>query len=292
MFQGLGTALITPFKEDLSVDYKALRKIVGFQLSASVDSLIVLGTTGEAPAIDKEESQKILSTVIEETHGKIPVIAGTGSNNVDHVIENNKIAEKCGASGLLIVTPYYNKGTQNSLFQFYKFIADQTDLPIILYNVPSRTGVNLLPETAIRLFQACNNIIGVKEAGGDISQIARLIATRPEGLKVYSGNDDQTLPVMALGGEGVISVISNIVPDRMRQLTDAMLARDLIEARKINNRLLKLMNDLFLEVNPIPVKYAAALMGLCRNTLRLPLAPISSENGKKLQITMQNLEII
>ena len=192
MFKGTGTALITPFKADLSVDYDALKEIVYHQLNGGVDALIVLGTTGESPVIDFEERKKIISLVVEEVNGKIPVIVGTGSNDTKKVVENNKLAEELKANGVLIVNPYYNKGTQESLIEHYKYIASKTKLPIILYNVPSRTGMNLLPETAVSIHNECKNVVAVKEASGNISQIAHLISIKPESLSVLSGNDDQT----------------------------------------------------------------------------------------------------
>jgi len=223
MFKGVGTALITPFKVDQSVDFNSLKKILDHQLKNKIDALIVLGTTGESPVIDYDERRKLISAVVEEAKGKIPVIIGTGSNNTKKVIENNKIAEDLKADGLLIVNPYYNKGTQESLQKHYKYISERTRLPIILYNVPSRTGMNILPETAVRIHKNCNNVVAIKEASGDISQIANLIAIKPDSFSVLSGNDDQTLPIMALGGDGVISVFSNPYPSQMKQITNAML---------------------------------------------------------------------
>ena len=209
MFKGAGTALITPFAQDQSVDLNALLKIVQNQLQNKIDALIVLGTTGESPVIDYDERRKLISVVVEESIGKIPVIVGTGSNDTKKVIENNKQAEDLKADGLLIVNPYYNKGTQESLVEHYKLISEKTKLPIILYNVPSRTGMNILPETAIRIHKECKNVVAIKEASGNISQIVKLIAMKPNSFSLFSGNDDQTLAIMALGGDGVISVFSN-----------------------------------------------------------------------------------
>ncbi|HEY6436855.1 MAG TPA: 4-hydroxy-tetrahydrodipicolinate synthase, partial [Ignavibacteriaceae bacterium] len=208
MFKGTGTAIITPFKEDLSVDYDALKRVVHQQLDGGVDAVVVLGTTGESPVIDFNERKSIISLVVEEVKRKIPVIVGTGSNDTKKVVENNKLAEELKADGLLIVNPYYNKGTQDSLVEHYKFISEKTKLPIILYNVPSRTGMNVLPETVIKIHNECKNVIAVKEASGSISQIAHLISIKPNSLSVLSGNDDQTLTIMASGGDGVISVFS------------------------------------------------------------------------------------
>jgi 4-hydroxy-tetrahydrodipicolinate synthase len=278
MFKGTGTALITPFSEDLSVDYESLKNIVNQQLKGGVDALIVLGTTGESPVISDDERKKIIVTVQEEVNGKIPVIVGTGTNNTEHVVVLNRMAEELSVDGLLIVNPYYNKGTQKSLVEHYRYISERTTLPIILYNVPSRTGMNILPETAITIFQNCRNVVGIKEASGSISQIAELIASKPADFRVFSGNDDQTLPIITLGGEGVISVFSNPYPDLMKQLTDALLQNRLEEAQGLNNRFNNMMNKLFIEASPAPVKYVMSKMGYCKNVLRLPLSRLSGKN--------------
>ena len=290
MFRGTGTAIITPFKEDYEVDYQSLRRFVSFQLKY-VDALIVLGTTGEAPIVNEYEREKIVSTVVELTNKKIPVIVGTGSNNTEKVIKNNELAEKNGADGLLIVTPYYNKSTQKGLKEHFSYIAQRTDLPIILYNVPSRTGINIEPETAIDIFNSNKNVIAIKEASGNISQIARLIAKKPREMLVYSGNDDQTLPIMALGGDGIISVFSNVLPAVMKELTDSILNGDLEKARELNNKYNEFMKALFVEVNPIPVKYAVSKLGYCKNVLRLPLIPLSEKGEKVIDRLFEELNI-
>jgi len=292
VFKGTGTAIITPFKDSGEVDYSALERIIDHQLQNNIDSLIVLGTTGEAPTIEEEEKEKMVPAIIDQVDGQVPIILGTGSNNARHVLQNNRKAEEWGADGLLIVTPYYNKGTQATLYKYFSYLAGNTDLPIILYNVPSRTGVNLEPETVIQLGENHDNIVAVKEASGDISQIATIIANKPADFKVYSGNDDQALPLIALGGDGLISVASNIIPQQMVELTHNLLDNDLEAARKINNQYMNLMQDLFLETNPIPVKYAASQIGLCQNVLRLPLDSISPENANYLQKLMQELELV
>lgn len=291
MFKGVGTAIITPFDEDYNVDYKALEKFVKFQLKY-VDALIVLGTTGEAPTINEEEREKIVSKVVELANKKVPVIVGTGSNNPEHVLHNNKLAEKSGADGLLIVNPYYNKSTQKGLVEYFSYIAQRTELPIILYNVPSRTGANILPDTAIEIFERNDNVVGVKEASGNISQIAELISKKPDEMYVYSGNDDQTLPVMSLGGDGVISVFSNVLPQKMKELTNAMLKGEYKKAQEINNKYNVLMRKLFVEVNPIPVKYALSKLGYCKNTLRLPLIPISESAKDIIDNLFEELNIL
>jgi len=289
MFKGVGTALITPFKVDQSVDFNSLKKILDHQLKNKIDALIVLGTTGESPVIDYDERRKLISAVVEEAKGKIPVIIGTGSNNTKKVIENNKIAEDLKADGLLIVNPYYNKGTQESLQKHYKYISERTRLPIILYNVPSRTGMNILPETAVRIHKNCNNVVAIKEASGDISQIANLIAIKPDSFSVLSGNDDQTLPIMALGGDGVISVFSNPYPSQMKQITNAMLNNKLSTAQKFNNKYLGMMNALFIETSPAPVKFVMHQMGFCENILRLPLATATAKSEELLINKIQQM---
>lgn len=290
MFKGVGTALITPFKEDQSVDFGSLKKILDHQLNNNINALIVLGTTGESPVIEYEERRKLISAVVEEAKGKVPVIIGTGSNNTKKVIENNKLAEDLKADGLLIVNPYYNKGTQASLLEHYKQISDRTSLPIILYNVPSRTGMNILPETAVRIHNNCNNIVAIKEASGDISQITFLIAIKPDSFSVLSGNDDQTLPIMALGGDGVISVFSNPFPSEMKQITDAMLNNKLASAQKFNNKYLSMMNALFIETSPSPVKFAMHHLGLCENVLRLPLVKATIKAEELLLNEIQQMK--
>ena len=290
MFRGTGTALITPFDEDLNVDYKALRKLVEFQVNNKVDFLVVLGTTGEAPVIDEEERRKIIDTVISEVDGKIPVVIGTGSNDTIKVVKFNKIAEDLNADGVLIVNPYYNKGTQSSLIDHYKYIAERTPLPIILYNVPSRTAMNMYPDTILKIHAVCPNVAAVKEACGDISQIANLISMKPDSLSVLSGNDDQTLPIMSLGGVGVISVFSNPFPLQMTEITRAMLACDLTKAREMNNKYLKMMNLLFIETSPMPVKFICSYLGLCKNTLRLPLRPIAENSANIIKKELERIK--
>ncbi len=289
MFKGTGTALITPFNDDLSIDYNSIKKIVGQQLQGGIDALIVLGTTGESPVINDDERKKIISTVQEQVNGKIPVIVGTGTNNTLHVAELNRMAEELSADGLLIVNPYYNKGTQKSLIEHYSYISERTTLPIILYNVPSRTGMNILPETALRIYESCKNVVGIKEASGNISQIAELIASKPADFQVFSGNDDQTLPIIALGGTGVVSVFSNPYPHLMKKLTNALSGNDMDEAQKLNNRFNDMMNKLFIEASPSPVKYVMSRLGYCKNVLRLPLSRLSEKSEPVLDEAMNNL---
>ncbi len=289
MFKGTGTALITPFKKDQSVDYDSLRKIVQQQLEGGVDALVVIGTTGESPVIEFDERKEIVLLVVEEVRGKIPVIVGTGTNNTKKVIELNKQAEELKADGVLIVNPYYNKGTQDSLVEHYKFISERTKLPIILYNVPSRTGMNILPETAVKIHKECKNVVAIKEASGNISQIAHLISIKPDSLSVLSGNDDQTLAIMTSGGDGVISVFSNPYPKEMKKITDAILNNRLKEAQTLNNKYLSMMNTLFVETSPAPVKYVMSNLGFCENVLRLPLAKATSKAEQILDTEIKKM---
>jgi len=289
MFSGVGTALITPFDRDLNVDYKALRKICSQQIEGKVDAIIVLGTTGEASVINNDERKKITEIIIDEVNGKTKVILGTGTNDTRKVVELNKIAEEQKADGVLIVNPYYNKGTQESLVEHYKYISERTQLPIILYNVPSRTGMNMLPETIVRIADACKNVIGLKEACGNISQIAQLFSIKPDNLSIFSGNDDQTLPIMAFGGAGIISVFSNSYPKELKKLTDTLLANNIIAAQKLNNKYLSMMNALFTETSPSPIKYVMHKLGFCENILRLPLAPVSKKTEALLDKEIDNI---
>jgi 4-hydroxy-tetrahydrodipicolinate synthase len=287
MFKGVGTALITPFKKDQSVDVDSLRKIVNQQLTAGIDALVVMGTTGESPVIEFDERKVIISHVVEEVKGKVPIIIGTGTNNTKHVVELNKQAEDLNADGLLIVNPYYNKGTQESLVEHYKYISERTKLPIILYNVPSRTAMNINPETVVRIHKESKNVVAVKEASGNISQIAHLISIKPDSLSVLSGNDDQTLAIMASGGDGVISVFSNPYPSEMNKITTVLLNNKLKEAQILNNKYLSMMNALFVETSPAPVKYIMNKLGLCENILRLPLVKATSKAEELLDKEMK-----
>ncbi len=282
MFTGTGTALITPFNDDLSIDFNSFKLLIEDQIKNGVNAIIILGTTGESPVIDEDERRKLVEEAVSIANGRIKIIVGTGTNDTKKVVKFNKIAEQCKADGLLIVNPYYNKSTQTGLVEHYKFISEHTDLPIILYNVPSRTAMNILPETVLSIHDKCKNVVAVKEASGDISQIAKLCAMKPDTLTVFSGNDDQTLPIMALGGKGVISVFSNVYPKEMCTLTNLILNSDFKKALELNNKYLKMMNLLFVETNPIPVKYLAGVRGLCKNIFRLPLIRANSNTEKLL----------
>jgi 4-hydroxy-tetrahydrodipicolinate synthase len=282
MFKGVGTALLTPFNEDYSIDYISYEKLLKYQLDNKIDYVVVLGTTGETPTITEEEKEKLIDFTMQFINGKCKVIVGTGSNNTLSVIENNKLAEKYKADGVLIVNPYYNKSSQKGLVEHFRYISERTNLPIILYNVPGRTGMNILPDTVLEIANNCQNVVAIKEASGDISQIAKIIANAPNNFTVISGNDDQTLPVISLGGIGVISVFSNVFPREMKMIVDACLNNSWNEARKLNNQYLKMMNLLFIESSPSPAKFVAEKLGLMKNILRLPLIPVSDSSEKLL----------
>jgi len=290
MFTGVGTAIITPFFNNGMVDYESLKKITNYQIRQKVDAIIVLGTTGEAPVISDSERYNIIKTITETAEKKCKIIIGTGSNNPKKVLYWNKQAEEFNPDGFLIVNPYYNKGTQESLVDHYSYIASQTKTPIILYNVPSRTGMNLLPETAVEIHKKNSNIIAVKEASGSISQIAELCSIKPNSLAVYSGNDDQTLPILSLGAKGVISVFSNAYPKQMKQITDAALSNDFETAVKYHTKYLQMMNELFIETNPAPIKYVMSELGFCENILRLPLKPISKKHEELLKLSITKIK--
>jgi len=290
MLEGVGTALITPFNEDLTIDFSSYKKLIQRQIENRVDYIIVLGTTGESPVIADYEREKLLETAQETAEGKTKIVVGTGANDTNKVVKLNSIAEKYKTDAVLIVNPYYNKGTQSSLIQHYKFISERTSQPIILYNVPSRTGMNLLPETAIAINESCKNVIGIKEASGNISQIAQLLSMKRHSFEVISGNDDQTIPIMAMGGVGVISVFSNAFPKELKEITSAMQENDLQKAQALNRKYLKMINLLFEETSPSPIKFVLSKIGICKNILRLPLIPVSERTENLLIKELENYE--
>lgn len=290
LFTGSGTALITPFQGD-EIDFDALGRLIDLQLEGGVDALIVCGTTGEPPTLTQAEKDALLEFVLERVGGHIPVIAGTGTNSTKSSVEKSIRAQKLGADGLLVVTPYYNRTTQRGLTAHYTAVADAVDCPVILYNVPSRTGVNLLPETAARLSEH-ENIMGIKEASGDISQFAELSRLCGESMALYAGNDDQVLPMLALGGQGVISVAANIAPEIMRRMVSSWFDGDIASCRELQMSVLPLVRQLFSEVSPIPVKAALQIMGVCRAEVRLPLTQFSQEKWEFLKTEMRRLRLI
>lgn len=288
MFKGVGTALITPYDKEQNIAYTALRKLVNYQIESGIDFLVALGTTGETPVLTFDEREKILETVISENNKRVPIIVGTGSNNTKEVVKLNQQAEKYGADALLIVNPYYNKGTQESIVKHYEYICGYTNLPIMLYNVPYRTGMNILPETVVKIAEKCKNVFSVKEACSNISQIAELFSIIPTDFKVFSGNDDQTLPIMAMGGDGVISVFANAYPKHLKKITEAIFAGDYKAAQNFSNAYIKMMNLMFIETSPAPLKYVMSLLGLCENVLRLPLDEVTDKTKTVLKQAVEN----
>ncbi|MCL5005886.1 MAG: 4-hydroxy-tetrahydrodipicolinate synthase [Acidobacteria bacterium] len=280
--RGCGTALVTPFAKDGTLDVEAVRSLVDFQLREGIDFLVPCGTTGETPALEHEEFAGVIRVVVQEAAGKVPVIAGVGGNGTKKVCSQLQEVSALGVQGILSVAPYYNKPTQEGLYQHFKTIAESTELPIILYNVPSRTSSNIEPATVARLAKI-PNIIGIKEASGSITQQMELLGMVGPDFRVFSGDDAYTFPLMALGGVGVISVISNLVPREMTTLAHLLLDGKYDEARKLNAKLLPLMRANFIETNPIPVKAALAMMGKIKEVYRLPLCPMKPENRAKLE---------
>ena len=292
MFTGCGTALVTPFRKDLSLDEEALRRLVRRQIEAGINFLVPCGTTGESPTLTNAEQRRVVEITIEEAKPrKVPVVAGAGGNNTEHVIEMARAFQALGADGILSVAPYYNKPTQEGLYQHYKAIASAISLPIILYNIPGRTGVNIEPATIARL-AAIDNIVGVKEASGNISQMAVVLDMVPSSFLVLSGDDAITLPLMALGGKGLISVSSNEIPAEMTRIVQLALANDFAAAREIHRRYSKLMEVNFIETNPGPVKAAMALMGLLEPVFRLPLVAPKPENLAKIRNALEAVGLV
>ncbi len=290
LFTGCATALATPFTDN-GIDEQALRKLVNYQLENGVSALIACGTTGEPSTMSEQEWARTVEIVVEETNQRVPVIAGTGGNNTAEVIRSAKKAEQLGAVAQLCVTPYYNKTTQQGLIAHYTAIADNTNLPAIIYNVPSRTGLSIAPETVGTLSHH-ENIVAVKEASADLIKLGDMMRLSGERLSFYSGTDEVVVPLMSLGGLGVISVASNAAPALMVQMTDAMLAGDVKTAAALQLKLLPFIHALFSEVNPIPVKAALHKLGICQNTVRLPLVPLSENNTRVLHKEMQSLGLV
>lgn len=288
-FKGLATALVTPFV-DGEVDWKAFRNLVRRQVEAGVDFLVPLGSTAETPCLTDAEKVKILEIAREESNG-LPIVAGAGSNSLTATVQNMRLLDGHGADAYLIVVPFYNKPTQEGLYQYFKAVAEETDRQVILYNVPGRTGTNMKTETTLRLAEI-PNVTAVKEASGDLAQIIDIKRQAPEGFTVLSGNDDQTLPLMACGADGVISVASNVAPEQMKALTRAVAASDLKEAIRLNNSLMPLYHACFVESNPIPAKAALSLMGLCRDEMRLPLLPATRGTRTLLADVLRKLQLL
>ena len=293
VFTGAGVAIVTPFKENGEVNYEEFAKQIELQIEGETDAIIVCGTTGEASTLSHEEHLDVIRYCVKVVNGRIPVVAGTGSNCTDTAVYLSQEAEKAGADALLVVTPYYNKATQKGLYEHFKIVADSVKIPVILYNIPGRTGgVNILPETVVRLCTEVENIVGVKDATGNISQVAKLMSLANGKVDLYSGNDDQIVPLLSLGGKGVISVLSNIAPKQTHDICAKFFEGDVEGSRKIQLDAINLIDALFCEVNPIPVKKALNLMGLNAGILRRPLTEMEDANAAKLEKAMKEFGLL
>lgn len=292
IFTGAAVAIVTPFTAEGAVDYPALSNLLDFQINNGTDAIVICGTTGESSTLSEEEHMEVIRHTIRYVNHRVPVIAGTGSNDTNTAIMLSRQAEDDGADAVLIVTPYYNKATQKGLKLHYKAIADAIHVPIVMYNVPSRTGCNIQPETAVWLAKNCENIVAIKEASSNISQIGKLMSLNDGCLDMYSGNDDQIIPLMSLGGKGVISVLSNIAPQQTHDMVQKYLDGDVSGACKMQLEAMDLVNALFCEVNPIPVKKAVELMGLCKGVVRAPMCEIEPEHEAVLSEAMRNYGLL
>ncbi len=291
VFTGVATALVTPMNADLTVNYDRLEKLVDEQISGGVDGLVICGTTGESATLNHEDHVKVLEVATKAANHRVPIIAGTGSNDTAYAVELSQSAQKLGVDALLMVTPYYNKATQNGLVAHYTYVADRVDLPIILYNVPSRTGVDIKPETYYKLAQH-KNIVAAKEANGDLSALAHTISLCGDALDIYSGNDDQIVPILSLGGKGVISVLSNIAPKETHDICELYFKGDVKGSRDLQIKYIDLISALFCEVNPIPVKEAMNLMGMNVGPLRLPLTAMEPATKQRLMDEMKKVGLL
>lgn len=292
IFTGAGVAIATPFYDNGEVNYDSFAKLIEFQIANNTDAIIVCGTTGEASTLSHEEHLAVIKFCVEKVAGRIPVVAGTGSNCTETAIYLSQEAEKYGVDGLLVVTPYYNKATQKGLYEHFKMIADSVKVPIILYNIPGRTGVGMKPETIVSLCNDVENIVGVKEASGNFSHIVELMAQAKGSVDVYSGNDDQIVPLLSLGGKGVISVLSNVAPQETHDICQKFFDGDLQGSLEIQLKAQNLVSALFCEVNPIPVKKALNLMGMEFGPMRRPLTEMEPENAARLEKEMRNFGIL
>ena len=292
IFTGAGVALVTPFKEDLSVDYDQLEKFIDFQIDNGTDSIVICGTSGEASTMSHDEQIEVVSACVSHVNGRVPVIAGAGANCTDEAPNLAKRSEKAGADGLLVVTPYYNKATQKGLEEYYTTVGNSVDIPIIMYNVPGRTGTNIQPATAVKIAKSVDNIVAIKEASGDIGQVATLAALADGCLDIYSGNDDQVVPLLALGGKGVISVLSNVAPRETHDMVMKFLEGDVKGSLDIQLKYMDVIHNLFSEVNPIPAKRAVAEMGYCKNIVRRPLTEMEEDHAQVLIQSMKEVGIL
>lgn len=291
IFTGAGVAIVTPMNPDGTVNFDKLGELIDFQLENHTDSIIITGTTGEASTLSEEEHVECIRFAVKHVAKRMPVIAGTGSNCTETAIYLTKEAEKAGADGALVVTPYYNKATQKGLIQHFGLIAKNTSLPMVLYSVQSRTGVNILPQTIAELRRTYENVVAVKEASGNISQVADIMQMTQGDIDIYSGNDDQIVPILSLGGKGVISVLSNVCPKETHDITERFFNGDIVGSRELQLKVLPLVHALFCEVNPIPVKTAMNLMGMEAGPLRLPMTPMEEANKARLIQTMKDFGI-
>ena len=292
VFKGAGVAIITPFHEDGSVNYEVFAQQIDYQIENGTDAIIVCGTTGEAATLSHEEHLDVIRYCVKHVAGRIPVVAGTGSNCTETAIYLSTEAEKAGVDGLLVVTPYYNKATQKGLYNHFKAVADSVSLPIILYNVPSRTGLNIAPDTLIKLCRDVKNIVGVKEASGNISQVAKIMSMADGCVDLYSGNDDQIVPLLSLGGIGVISVLSNVAPRQTHDICQKFFDGDVAGSCKLQLEALPLVDALFCEVNPIPVKTAVNLQGREAGPMRMPLSEMEPEHIEILEAAMKGFGVL
>lgn len=290
MFTGSIVALVTPFK-DGKVDEDKLAKLVEFHIEKGTNGIVPCGTTGESATLSHEEHQRVIEVTIKSARGRIPVIAGTGSNNTEEALRLTRFAREAGVDAVLMITPYYNKPTQKGLYLHFKKVAEEVDVPIILYNIASRTGVNLEPETLARLAEI-KNIVGIKEASGNLDQVSRMVSLCGDKITLLSGDDSLALPILAVGGKGVISVLANILPAEMSTLVKEYLRGNVNKAREIHYRLYPLMKVLFIETNPIPIKTSMAMMGMIEEELRLPMAPMEEGNRNRLEKVMQEYGLI
>ena len=289
--KGCGPAIVTPFTEAGEVDAVALRRLIDFQLKGDIDFVVPCGTTGESATLNLEEMQLVVETVVQRVDRRIPVIAGAGGNNTEHVIETAKAMQRVGADAILSVAPYYNKPTQEGLFQHFKKVAESIQIPVVLYNIPSRTGINILPETVVRLAEI-DQIVGLKEATGNLSQMSDQAMMVPDNFIILSGDDANVLPLVALGGKGLISVAANEIPGQMRKLTHLCLEGEFTAARELQKKIYPLLKINFIETNPLPVKAALTMMGLIQESYRLPMVPMNPANREKLRQVLEDMALI
>ena len=292
MLRGVYTAIITPFNQDGSVDFKAFRKLVEYNIKGGVAGIVVCGTTGESPTLSHKEKEKLVKVAIKKAKKRVAIIAGTGSNNTSESIEASKKAQELGADAVMLVNPYYNKPTQEGLYRHFKAVADAITIPVIIYNIKGRTAVNVETPTLMRVAAECKNVVAVKEASGDLNQMKDVIAKRPQGFSVLSGDDNLTLELIKSGGDGIISVVSNLVPEMVVAMVKSALDGNFADADRLNTDLIPIYKTAFIETNPIPIKAACAMKGLCSEVYRLPMCELRPENRDKLQQVLNESEVL